>query len=56
MKGFYTEMSHGQPVAAALRTAQLALLARGAETKAPFYWAAFGAIGDASHGIEGSKP
>jgi CHAT domain-containing protein/tetratricopeptide (TPR) repeat protein len=56
MRSFYTEMSHGQPVVVALRTAQLEMLARGAETKAPFYWAAFGAIGDASHGIEGSKP
>lgn len=53
MEIFYTSLSHGQRPAAALRTAQLEMLTRGQETKAPFYWAAFNITGDGSRAIEG---
>ncbi|MDQ1470507.1 MAG: hypothetical protein QOJ99_1987 [Bryobacterales bacterium] len=52
MKIFYTELSHGRSAAAALGSAQRELFARGEETKAPFYWAAFSVIGDGSRTIE----
>jgi CHAT domain-containing protein/tetratricopeptide (TPR) repeat protein len=55
MKIFYTELSHGQQEAVALRTAQQELLRRGAETLAPFYWAGFSVIGDGSRTIEEAR-
>ncbi|HLA79126.1 MAG TPA: CHAT domain-containing protein, partial [Vicinamibacteria bacterium] len=45
MRHFYGQLGRGVPKAEALRRAQLELLKRPA-TAAPFYWAAFGLVGD----------
>lgn len=52
MKEFYQQLAQGQSKSTALRAAQLELLRRGNETKSPFFWAAFGLIGDGSGKIE----
>jgi CHAT domain-containing protein len=54
MKIFYRELAHGQSKGRALQTAQFELLRRGEETKAPYFWAAFGLVGDGSRKIEES--
>jgi CHAT domain-containing protein len=52
MKLFYGSLARGNSKSAALRSAQLELLRRGGETKSPFFWAAFGLLGDGSGTIE----
>ncbi|MCU1258100.1 MAG: hypothetical protein JWO80_985, partial [Bryobacterales bacterium] len=52
MKVFYNQLAKAQSKSSALRTAQLELLRRGAATKSPFFWAAFGMMGDGFGKIE----
>lgn len=47
MVAFYQHLAAGQPVAEALRQAQLSLLSREA-TRDPYFWAAFGSYGGAT--------
>ncbi len=51
MRDFYSHLAHGEPVATALRLAQLAM-ARSKKYSHPFFWAGFTVVGDGSMVVE----